>query len=111
MNGTAAYALGLILIGGPVSMLAPFAIARRLVERHAERPVAPLPDVPSTLAAGEAVQIIQARTGAPCVVLPRRRVIVLDPALTREAAARLIRAALPQASTDEIAQWVGGIAR
>lgn len=107
MNGTAAYALGLVLIGGPVSMLAPFVIARRLVERHA----APAPDVPSTLAAGEAVQIIQARTGAPCVVLPRRRVIVVDPALTREAAARLIRAALPQASTDEIAQWVGGIAR
>ncbi|SCG79581.1 hypothetical protein [Micromonospora humi] len=107
MNGTAAYALGLVLIGGPVSMLAPFAIARRLVERHA----APASDVPATLAAGEAVQIIQARTGAPCVVLPRRRVIIVDPALTREAAARLIRAALPQASTDEIALWVGGIAR
>ncbi|SCF45047.1 hypothetical protein [Micromonospora mirobrigensis] len=106
MNGTAAYALGLILIGGPVSMLAPFVIARRLVERH----TAPA-DAPSTLAAGEAVQIIQARTGAPCTVVPNRRVIVVDPALTREAAARLIRTALPQASTDEIAQWVGGIAR
>ncbi len=111
MNATAAYALGLVLIGGPASMLAPFAIARRLVERHAGRAAVPTPDVPSPLAAGEAVQIIQARTGALCTVVPSRRVIVVDPDLTREAAARLILAALPQASADEIAQWVGGIAR
>ncbi|MFI7305514.1 hypothetical protein ACIBM8_20065 [Micromonospora aurantiaca] len=37
MNATAAYALGLVLIGGPASMLAPLAVARRLVERHAHR--------------------------------------------------------------------------
>ncbi|MGC5381236.1 hypothetical protein ACPXB1_22450 [Micromonospora sp. DT68] len=37
MNATAAYALALVLIGGPLSMLAPFVIARRLVERHAEQ--------------------------------------------------------------------------
>ncbi|MGY4895047.1 hypothetical protein ACWEEK_05720 [Micromonospora aurantiaca (nom. illeg.)] len=37
MNATAAYALGLVLIGGPVSMLAPLAVARLLVERHARQ--------------------------------------------------------------------------
>jgi hypothetical protein len=46
----AAYALALVLIGGPLSMLAPFVIARRTVERHAEQvadDLAHLSDVPS----------------------------------------------------------------
>ncbi|MEU8170715.1 hypothetical protein AB0B97_29870 [Micromonospora sp. NPDC049004] len=34
MNETAAYALALVLIGGPPAMLAPFVIARRLVDQH-----------------------------------------------------------------------------
>lgn len=49
MNATAAYALVLVLIGGPVVMLAPFVIARRLAERHAEQiadDIAHLSDVP-----------------------------------------------------------------
>ncbi|MFI7429253.1 hypothetical protein ACIBPB_19880 [Micromonospora sp. NPDC049836] len=37
MNATAAYALVLVLIGGPAVMLAPFVIARRTAERHAEQ--------------------------------------------------------------------------
>ncbi|MGW3789678.1 hypothetical protein ACWD8I_00730 [Micromonospora arida] len=36
MNTTAAYALAAVLVGGPAVMLAPFVVARRLVERHAE---------------------------------------------------------------------------
>ncbi|MFI9531542.1 hypothetical protein [Micromonospora rosaria] len=37
MNETAAYALFLVLIGGPVAMLSPFAIARLLIDQHAEQ--------------------------------------------------------------------------
>ncbi|MEU4382788.1 hypothetical protein [Micromonospora echinofusca] len=37
MTDTAAYALALVLIGGPLSMLAPFVIARRLVVKHADQ--------------------------------------------------------------------------
>ncbi|MFI7661793.1 hypothetical protein ACIBTW_23205 [Micromonospora parva] len=37
MNETAAYALALVLIGGPLAMLAPFVIARRLVDQHGDR--------------------------------------------------------------------------
>ncbi|MFD6640295.1 hypothetical protein ACFWDN_31265 [Micromonospora chalcea] len=44
MTDTAAYALALVLIGGPLSMLAPLAIARRLVERHAEQVATPTAD-------------------------------------------------------------------
>ncbi|MFE9206226.1 hypothetical protein [Micromonospora sp. NPDC007230] len=50
MNTTAAYALALVLIGGPLAMLAPFVIARRLTEQHAEQVadgIAHLSDVPS----------------------------------------------------------------
>ncbi|MGV9762412.1 hypothetical protein [Micromonospora tulbaghiae] len=36
MTPTAAYALAAVLVGGPAVMLAPFAVARRLVDRHAE---------------------------------------------------------------------------
>ncbi|NJC10620.1 hypothetical protein F4558_000446 [Micromonospora profundi] len=34
MNETAAYALVLILIGGPASMVVPFLVARHLVHTH-----------------------------------------------------------------------------
>ncbi|MFI5849372.1 hypothetical protein ACIA8B_14885 [Micromonospora chalcea] len=37
MNETAAYALVLVLIGGPVAMLSPFAIARLLIDQHADQ--------------------------------------------------------------------------
>ncbi|PYC75191.1 hypothetical protein C7C45_04800 [Micromonospora arborensis] len=37
MNETAAYALALVLIGGPLAMLAPFVIARRLVDQHGDQ--------------------------------------------------------------------------
>ncbi|MEV0733300.1 hypothetical protein [Polymorphospora sp. NPDC050346] len=37
MNATAAYALALALIGTPVTMLAPFVIARLLVDRHGDQ--------------------------------------------------------------------------
>ncbi|WP_433228980.1 hypothetical protein ACQP2H_24120 [Micromonospora sp. CA-248260] len=37
MNATAVYALALVLIGGPVAMLSPFAIARLLVNQHADQ--------------------------------------------------------------------------
>ncbi|MFI2647586.1 hypothetical protein [Micromonospora fulviviridis] len=37
MNATAAYALALVLTGGPAVMLAPFVIARRLTEQHADQ--------------------------------------------------------------------------
>lgn len=37
MNETAAHALLLVLIGGPVVMLSPFAIARLLVGRHSNQ--------------------------------------------------------------------------
>lgn len=50
MNTTAAYALALVLIGGPAVMLAPFVIARRTAERHAEQvadDIAHLSDVPN----------------------------------------------------------------
>ncbi|MFF0659258.1 hypothetical protein [Micromonospora tulbaghiae] len=49
MNATAAYALVLVLIGGPVAMLSPFVIARLLVDQHADRvadDIAHLSDVP-----------------------------------------------------------------
>ncbi|MFC8296280.1 hypothetical protein [Micromonospora orduensis] len=35
MTTTAAYALAAVLLGGPAVMLAPFVVARRLVDRHA----------------------------------------------------------------------------
>ncbi|MFR9777297.1 hypothetical protein ACL02O_14725 [Micromonospora sp. MS34] len=44
MTDTAAYALVLVLTGGPLSMLAPFVIARRLVERQAEQVATPTTD-------------------------------------------------------------------
>lgn len=36
MTDTAAVALVAVLLGGPAVMLAPFLVARRLVERHAD---------------------------------------------------------------------------
>ncbi|RKF25245.1 hypothetical protein [Micromonospora globbae] len=36
MTTTAAYALAAVLLGGPAVMLAPFVVARRLVDRHAD---------------------------------------------------------------------------
>ncbi|MGC4758809.1 hypothetical protein [Micromonospora trifolii] len=50
MTDTAAYALALVLIGGPLAMLAPFAIARLLVDEHADQvadDIAHLSDVPT----------------------------------------------------------------
>ncbi|MFI7281698.1 hypothetical protein ACIBOV_15725 [Micromonospora chersina] len=50
MNDTTVYALGLVLVGGPAVMLAPFAIARRLVDQHGQQvadDIAQLADVPS----------------------------------------------------------------
>ncbi|MER7440457.1 hypothetical protein [Micromonospora avicenniae] len=40
MTPTAAYALAAVLLGGPAAMLAPFVIARRSAEDHAERTAA-----------------------------------------------------------------------
>ncbi|WP_435586590.1 hypothetical protein [Micromonospora aurantiaca (nom. illeg.)] len=40
MNTTAAYALAAVLLGGPAVMLAPFALARRSAEDHADRAAA-----------------------------------------------------------------------
>ncbi|RAN94809.1 hypothetical protein [Micromonospora noduli] len=37
MNDTTAYALALVLTGGPAAMLAPFAVARLLVDQHAHQ--------------------------------------------------------------------------
>ncbi|GHJ57344.1 hypothetical protein Nm8I071_66510 [Nonomuraea sp. TT08I-71] len=36
MTETAVYTLAAVLVGGPVAMLAPVAVARALVHRHAE---------------------------------------------------------------------------
>ncbi|MEU7995366.1 hypothetical protein AB0B83_08515 [Micromonospora sp. NPDC049060] len=50
MNATAAHALALVLIGGPVAMLSPFVIARLLVDQHGSQvadDIAHLSDVPS----------------------------------------------------------------
>ncbi|WP_349880836.1 hypothetical protein ABIH81_14975 [Micromonospora sp. HUAS YX12] len=50
MNSTAAYTLALVLIGGPLAMLAPFVIARRLVDQHGDQvadDIARLSDVPT----------------------------------------------------------------
>ncbi|WP_167454666.1 hypothetical protein [Micromonospora arborensis] len=41
MNETAAYALVLILIGGPASMVVPLLVARHLVQKHDSTPAAP----------------------------------------------------------------------
>ncbi|MEU1841907.1 hypothetical protein [Micromonospora chersina] len=41
MTPTAAYALAAVLLGGPAVMLAPFALAHRSAERHADE-VGPL---------------------------------------------------------------------
>jgi hypothetical protein len=40
MTPTAVYALALVLVGGPAAMLAPLVLARRAVERHADRTAA-----------------------------------------------------------------------
>lgn len=40
MNATAAYALAAVLLGGPAVLLAPFVIARRSAEAHADRTAA-----------------------------------------------------------------------
>ncbi|MDG9674975.1 hypothetical protein [Micromonospora sp. DH14] len=50
MNDTTAYTLALVLVGGPAVMLAPFAIARGLVDQHAHQvadDIAHLADVPT----------------------------------------------------------------
>ncbi len=110
MNDTAAYALALVLTGGPVVMLAPFAIARRLVERHADQ-VANHHNTAHPSAGDETVKVIRARTGAHCVVIASKGVIFVDPSLDRATAALYIKASMPLADASAVAQWVGGIGR
>ncbi|HEY0700423.1 MAG TPA: hypothetical protein VGD43_21790 [Micromonospora sp.] len=50
MNATVAHALVLALIGGPVVMLSPFALARLLVDQHGHRAAV---DAPAALATEE----------------------------------------------------------
>ncbi|MEV4478767.1 hypothetical protein [Micromonospora coxensis] len=40
MTTTAVYALAAVLVGGPAVMLAPFALARRSAEEHADQTAA-----------------------------------------------------------------------
>lgn len=40
MTSTAVYTLAAVLLGGPAVMLAPFALARRSAEQHADRAAA-----------------------------------------------------------------------
>lgn len=52
------------------------------------------------------MKVIQAHTGAPCVPVPSKGVIFVDPALNHDTVVKLIQASMPRAHPDAINHWV-----
>ncbi|RAO32864.1 H/ACA ribonucleoprotein complex non-core subunit NAF1 [Micromonospora noduli] len=52
------------------------------------------------------MKIVRLKTGSTCVTLPDEQVIFVDPVLTREGMAEVIRTALPQVHPDAVGHWI-----
>ncbi|MGC4830870.1 hypothetical protein ACLQ3G_22230 [Micromonospora arida] len=52
------------------------------------------------------MKIVRLKTGSTCVTLPDEQVIFVDPVLTREDMAEVIRTALPQVHPDAVGHWI-----